>query len=64
MKTQENYNDKSTENLKKVKELVKPRSLDSALIKEVEALCGELSSCGQLRRMDGSGVEHDDDILF
>lgn len=50
--------------LKKVKELVKPRKLDNSLIKEVEALCPELQSCGHLRRLDGQNVDHDDDILF
>lgn len=50
--------------LQKAKELVKPRKLDSSLIKEVESLCGELQNCGHLRRLDGNNVEQDDDILF
>jgi hypothetical protein len=49
---------------KKVKELIKPNKLDSKLIKEVESLCGELQTCGELRRMDGVNVEKDNDILF
>ena len=50
--------------LEKVKELIKPRKLDDSLIKEVESLCGELRSCGELRRLDGNNVEQDSDILF
>jgi len=52
------------EKLEKIKELIKPRKLDDSLIKEVESLCGELRNCGELRRLDGSNVEQDSDILF
>jgi len=51
-------------NLKKAKELVKPRKLDSLLIKDVESLCPELRSCDHLRRLEGDNVEQGDDILF
>lgn len=59
------YNGTSSEN--KVRELVKPRKVDSALIREVEALCAELQCCNTLRRGCGTtseSVEGDDDILF
>lgn len=46
------------------KELVKPTSKESKLLKEVEALCGELSNCPNLRRQSGQGVDVDQDILF
>lgn len=64
MREQNNQSEKNNVTPQQVKELIKPRKLDTSLIREVEALCGELSSCGQLRRMDGSNVEHDEDILF
>lgn len=46
------------------KELVKPRDLDSAQVKEVEYLCGELRSCTSLRRLQGDSTGTDTDILF
>ena len=45
------------------KELVKPNKNSEELLKEVEALCGELS-CPRLRRLDGQGVDLESDILF
>ena len=48
----------------KIKVLVKPRKLDASLIREVESLCGELSNCGNLRRLGGTNVDENADILF
>ena len=62
MEQNENQKDQGLQS--KVKELVKPRKLDVSLIKEVESLCGELSNCGHLRRLDGNNVKQDNDILF
>jgi len=58
-------NTENEENLQqRAKELVKPRKLDSALIREVESLCGELERCDHLRRLEGDNVEQGEDILF
>jgi hypothetical protein len=46
------------------KELVKPLNFNSAEVKEVESLCGELRSCGSLRRQSGDSTGTDTDILF